>query len=80
MEVTRVCPFTGNRNTLYIPDLTPAMLAEWRGGALIQDAMPSLSKEEREFLITGITPTMWERVFGDGRAPWHGHHRGGAPD
>ena len=64
MEITRVCPFTGNRNTLYIPNLTPAMLAEWRGGALIQEAMPSLSKEEREFLITGITPTMWAHIFG----------------
>ena len=40
------------------------MLAEWGGGALIQEAMPSLSKEEREFLITGITPTMWAHIFG----------------
>tara|TARA_R100000805_G_C3612429_1_gene113241 strand:- start:419 stop:622 length:204 start_codon:yes stop_codon:yes gene_type:complete len=64
MEITRICPFTGNRNTLHIEGLTPAMLAEWRGGALIQEAMPSLSKEEREFLITGITPTMWAHIFG----------------
>ena len=65
MEVTRICPFTGNRNTLHIEGLTPAMLVEWRRGRVIQDAMSSLSWGEREFLITGITPTMWAHIFGD---------------
>lgn len=29
-------------------------------GKLIQDAMPSLSVDERELLITGISPEGWE--------------------
>jgi hypothetical protein len=30
---------------------------------LIQDIVPNLSKEEREFLITGITPEEWNKMF-----------------
>lgn len=32
---------------------------------LIQHAFPHLSADEREFLISGITPYEWERVFGE---------------
>jgi hypothetical protein len=30
---------------------------------LIQDAMPHLDKEEREFLMTGYTPEDWNTMF-----------------
>ena len=30
---------------------------------LIQDIVPNLSKEEREFLMTGITPQEWNKMF-----------------
>jgi len=29
----------------------------------IQDAFPLMSKEDREFLISGITPEEWNKVF-----------------
>jgi len=32
---------------------------------LIQDALPMLSNEEREFLITGLTPEEWHELFGE---------------
>jgi hypothetical protein len=32
-------------------------------GELIQNIVPNLSKEEREFLITGITPKEWNELF-----------------
>lgn len=35
-------------------------------GALMQEAFPFLSTDEREFLISGFTPAMWERTFGSG--------------
>jgi len=31
----------------------------WQGGELIQNAMPNLTADEREFLMTGITPEEW---------------------
>ena len=36
----------------------------WKvSGQLIQDALPHLSKEEREFLMTGSTPIEWDEMF-----------------
>jgi hypothetical protein len=34
-------------------------------GALIQDAMPSLTVDEREFLISGCTPEYWAAFVAD---------------
>jgi len=41
-------------------EITEAQLYAWAvDGASIQDAMPNLSRDEREFLQTGITPMEW---------------------
>lgn len=32
-------------------------------GELIQNIVPNLSMEEREFLMTGITPKEWNQLF-----------------
>ncbi len=37
----------------------------WDSGELIQNAFPTLSADEREFIKTGITPQEWEAVFGE---------------
>lgn len=36
---------------------------KWRQGELIQNALPSLSADDREFLISGISPKGWEITF-----------------
>lgn len=38
---------------------------DWKGGMLIQDAMPQLTEDQREFMISGITPKEWQEVYGD---------------
>ena len=39
-------------------------LDNWRyRGALIQDAFPDLDADQREFLMTGITPAEWAEMF-----------------
>ena len=53
--VTRKSPFSGKSNTINI-DVTQAQLEAYKGGALIQSAFPHLSADEREFIMTGITP------------------------
>lgn len=58
MLITKVSVLTGivrNKNL----DVTPEQIKEWQGGALIQDSMPNLSLEEREFIITGTTDEEW---------------------
>jgi len=46
-------------------DVSEKQIALWREGALIQDVMPNLSPDEREFIMTGITPDEWAAEFGE---------------
>lgn len=38
---------------------------DWQNGHLIQKAMPELTADEREFLLTGMTPEEWDAAFGE---------------
>ncbi len=40
-------------------------LYKYNQGALIQEAMPTVSKDDREFLISGYSPEGWKQVFGE---------------
>jgi hypothetical protein len=44
-------------------DLSEGALQAWQDGMLAQDAMPNLSANEREFVMTGITPYEWDNMF-----------------
>ena len=63
MLITRKSPFSGKVNTREIP-VTQEQLDRWQKGALIQNAMPNISADDREFIMTGITPEEWEEAFG----------------
>lgn len=39
-------------------------LALWLTGTLIQDAMPDVPKEDREFLVSGTSPEGWNSLSG----------------
>jgi hypothetical protein len=38
---------------------------DWQGGKLIQVAMPYLSADDRELLISGTCGTCFDKMFGD---------------
>ena len=63
MQIKRFCPFTGTINVRFIEGVTREALDEWRAGVLIQDALPKVTPEDREYMKTGITPTMWAYIF-----------------
>lgn len=63
MKITKESIHSGITRTLDL-DLTLDEYASWRGGELIQNAMPRLSADEREFIKTGITPEEWAELFG----------------
>ena len=46
-------------------DVTQDQIAAWNSSMYIQDAMPQLSDDEREFMMTGITPEEWDATFGE---------------
>ena len=41
-------------------DVTEEQYNAWQDGALIQNVMPHLSDDDREFLISGATAEEWE--------------------
>lgn len=38
----------------------------YKAGAVVQTAFAVLSVDEREFLLSGLTPEAWKAVFGEG--------------
>lgn len=45
--------------------VTQHQMDRWEAGELIQNVMPNLTAEQREFLISGTTPAEWDRLFPD---------------
>jgi hypothetical protein len=62
MMITRKSGFTGVERTLDIP-VTEEQLVLWNSGVVIQKAMPNLTPDQREFLMTGVTPEEWDETF-----------------
>ena len=62
MKITRTSQLSGKVTTREI-DVTDAQIMLWQSGAFIQDAMPNVPAEEREFIMTGITPEEWDEAF-----------------
>lgn len=62
MLVERTSPFSGETNKMEIP-VTQEQLDNWNNGMLIQNAMPNLTANQREFLMTGITSEEWNQTF-----------------
>lgn len=63
-EVEACSVFSGklHKKTLAI---TREQFVSWQNGALIQNAMPKLSPEEREFLLTGTTQEEWDEAMAE---------------
>lgn len=64
MLISRRDPLTGETNTLEI-DVTQDQLDSYASGTLIQDAMPNLTDDEREFIMTGLTPESWDILMAE---------------
>jgi hypothetical protein len=62
MMITKIDPFSGEENTLDIP-VTQAQMDLWQSGIVIQHAMPNLTPDQREFIMTGITADSWNNLF-----------------
>jgi len=65
---TKISELTGKSHTKTIQDVTYEEVVNYYGSptVLIQDAFPQLTNEDREFILTGITPEEWDNAFGEG--------------
>ena len=64
MLITKFSPHSMRDNSREI-DVSQSQLDAWQAGELIQNVMPHLSADDREFLMTGLTPQDWEEMFPD---------------
>lgn len=65
MKITKTSILSGITRTVDLP-VTEDQMNDWLlGGALIQNAMPHLSDDQREFLMTGITAEEWDETLSD---------------
>ena len=65
IECSANCVVTGEP---YAVTVSTAGLLAYRGGALMQICFPELPAEEREFLISGMSPDGWDKTFPSGDA------------
>ena len=62
--VTNVSILSGKTNSMALP-IRQGQVEYWqRSGELIQNVFPHLNADQREFLMTGITPDEWDSAFG----------------
>jgi hypothetical protein len=64
MKITRTSSLTGITRTKEI-DVTIAQILAWEEGELIQNAMPHLSADDREFIMTGVDEKEFDSIFSD---------------
>ena len=62
MLIAKTSSLTSRTHEMEI-DVSDKQIALWMEGALIQDVMPNLTPDEREFIMTGITPAEWDEAF-----------------
>ena len=62
MKITKVSILSKIERSIDL-DVTAEEINAWRSGMLIQDAMPRLNENEREFIMTGITAEEWEKHY-----------------
>ena len=62
MQITRKSVLSGIERTLDIP-VTQEEFDKWNSGMLIQEAMPNLSPDQREFILTGIVSEEWDSTL-----------------
>lgn len=68
MNITKISSLTGIEHTLNINVTEDELLRvenRYNSKELIQNIVPNLTMDEREFLMTGITNEEWVKVFGE---------------
>jgi hypothetical protein len=69
MLVTKISHLSGKETTLEL-NVTQEQMDRFENrrenGEYVQTIFPHLSKDEREFLLTGVSPIEWNEIFGSG--------------
>lgn len=60
--ITKPCPYCERIQKVAVPE---SGFKAWKSGTRIQDALPGLTADEREILLSGICPECWDANFGE---------------
>ena len=60
-EIKKSCPFCGKSSELVIDNVDNYI--DFMHGTRVQDAFPTLSASDREFLLTGMCKECQEKIF-----------------
>jgi len=66
MIIERMSPFDGSVNKIGIPmdeEEFNKAYNKWQTGVTVQKAFPELTADQREFIMTGITPEQWDNFI-----------------
>lgn len=66
MFIEKKSTLSGEYNVMDLPITQEQLTRYYNGEDLIQNIFPDLLPEQREFLMTGITPKEWYDIFGNG--------------
>lgn len=63
ITLARTCPFCGKRHTITV-DYTALLngIKAYNDGKALQNAFPTFTASEREFLFTGICDECWDNM------------------
>ena len=73
MKITKTCVYTNRKNTMDI-DITEEQYEQFKQGGDIDEIMPSITYEERQFLLTGALPDDEDSLYNDGEDTFDHHH------
>lgn len=62
MIITKTSSLSGIVRTMDLP-ITEDQLKNFEDGMVIQKAMPNLTPNEREFILSGVVQDEWEELF-----------------
>jgi hypothetical protein len=62
MIIVRTSPLNGKTREIDLP-ITLEQLQRWQNGEFIQNVMPHLSADEREYVISGLTKEDFDIMF-----------------
>lgn len=62
LEIRCQCRMCGKVKVVKVPQ---AGYQKWMDGALIQDALPNVSADDRELMISKTCPSCFEELFSD---------------
>ena len=63
LVLERACPFCGNAHRIEVDsEVFSNGMKKYNAGSVVQNAFPSFTQNEREFIVSGICQMCWDNI------------------